>query len=47
MRSILISLVAMIMAGGIVVTGDIAKIETTQTGMLITYTDGTGYYIGE
>lgn len=26
---------------------NVKKIEVTETGMLITYADGTGYYIGE
>ena len=27
--------------------GIIDKVETTPTGTLVTYQDGTGYYIGE
>ena len=43
MRTLLV-VIAVMMATQI---GIIDKVETTPTGTLVTYQDGTGYYIGE
>lgn len=43
MKTLLITLVIMLTTSAT----PVKKMETTQTGTLVTYEDGTGYYIGK
>lgn len=43
MKTLVIALIVSIFTPCI----NVNEVETTQTGTLITYTDDTGYYIGE
>lgn len=43
MKTLLITLVIMLTTSAT----PVKKVKTTQTGTLVTYEDGTGYYIGK